>query len=166
MDDDKIVAKVAARVAAQKKLNPTQLEVLEHPDRLRTNTQLKTADKLVEMGFLEKTPHAYREGVFHYQRTQEGQNYLNALEAAKDDLTAENIYEIARKFPDFVGPRVDIDRRCIDLVIRDPDHGNTVVRRVTKVPSDRDIEKTVNDMLGELKHRAQKTRERWKYIPR
>lgn len=165
-NDAKIVARVVSRFsAAQKKLSPTQLEVLEHPDRLRTKTQYQAADKLVEMGLLEKVPLA-RPNAFYYKPTPEGFKYLRTIEDAKDNLTSENIYEIARKFPDFVGPRVDVDRLAITLVIRDPAHGNTVVRTVTKVPSDKDIEKIVNDMMGDLKHRALQTRERWKYIPR
>jgi hypothetical protein len=168
MDDDiRIIAKVVSRISAdKKKLNPTQLEVLEHPDRLRTTTQVKTAEKLVEMGLLDKTPHDYKPDVFYYRRTADGQKYLKVLEDAKDDLTDENIYEIARKFPNFTDPRVDLDRRCIDLAIRDPAHGNVAVHSVRKVPSDRDIEKIVNDLMSEIKHRALKTQERWKYIPK
>lgn len=166
MSDDKIIANITARFAAKKKLTSTQLEVLENPDRLRTATQVKTAEKLVEMGLLEKRPRLWDPDAVYYIRTQEGQKYLDDLEDAKDDLTRENIGEIAHKFPDLVSPRVDLDRLCINLVIRDAAHGNTIVRRVKKVPSNQDIEKIVNDMLGDMKHRAQKTRERWKYIPR
>lgn len=163
MDDLEIITRVSSRVTSTQKLNPTQLGVLEHPDRLKTKTQYTTADKLVEMGFLKKKTGLM--GVF-YDRTEEGQEYLNSLDDDKDDLTEENIREVWGKFPALVNPRVDIDRMCINLVIRDPAHGNTVVRTVKKVPSDKDVEKIVNDMLSDLKHRALKTVERWKYIPR
>jgi len=154
------------RDAAAKKVSPTQLEVLIHPDRIRTPTQVKNADKLVELGFLEKEPHPSNPDLIIYYRTREGEDYLRELEEAKGDLTRENIYEIARKFPDFTDPRVDLDRMCINLAIRDPAHGNTVVDTVRKVPTDKEIEKIVNELNSELKHRNLKTRERWKYIPK
>jgi DNA-binding MarR family transcriptional regulator len=164
-----VIQRVAARfiqAAAAKKLSPTQLEVLVHPDRIRTPTQVKNADKLVELGFLEKKPHPSNPNLILYYRTTEGGEYLKKLEDAKDDLTPENIHEVARKFPDFTNPRVDVDRGCIFLAIRDPSHGNTAVDTVRKVPTDKEVENIVNELTKEIKHRALKTRERWKYIPR
>lgn len=141
------------------------MDVLLHPDQIRTSTQQKNADKLVELGLLEKNPHPSPDSYLYY-RTKEGDEYLKKLEDAKDDLTRENIHEIAQKFPDFTNPRVDVDKGCIFLAIRDPIHGNTAVETVWKVPTNKEIERIVNDLQKEIKHRALKTQERWRYIPR
>lgn len=168
MEDLEIINKVVSRVAAsKKKLNPTQLKVLENPDRVRTKTEEKTLADLVELGYVEAHTPEYTWNKPWYSRTQEGQDYLNALENDKESLTPENIREVARKFPDFLKPRIDIDRLRIDLVLQDPAHGNTAVHTVKKVPKDnKEVEKIVNDLLEEIRHRGKATRERWKYIPR
>lgn len=164
---DQIVSRVVARVATtNKKLNPTQLKVLEHPDRVRTKTEEKALATLVELGYVEKHTPSFG-GRPWYSRTREGQEYLKALENDKESLTPDNIQEVARKFPSFLNPRIDIDRLTVELVLRDPTHGNTAVHTVKKVPRDnKEVEKIVNDLLEEIRHRGRETRERWKYIPR
>jgi hypothetical protein len=167
MDDLKIIARVAA---SQKKLNPTQIGVLEHPDRIRTKTQEKAAEALVELELLEKKQELYDPTSFFYDRTQKGQDYLESLENEKDELTPENISEIADKFsklPTNVEVLTNIEQLKITLIIRDAMHGNTVVHTVKKVPkNDKEIDKIYNDMIEEIRDRGRKTRRRWKYIPK